>query len=500
LHKCIFYISVLLVVLVSSIRADTHLNGSYETSLDWRRDTGSYKWQLGYPWHRMELRLYTNPFRNTEFYFKTYGNLDRTYYYNKANYKYQPFQLVESHIHYTIGTKDRLDFYLFAKESRFYLGDPLLYLVNNDKDKWDNDGSTDTPNVAGSTIEMNGFLPGFGLKFFNARMFKQNVDGYGLRVYDNIINERMRIGGTATYKKWQGGINNYNLVYAFDIWFNLSKNYITAESAISETPSDYTLKNNSGAYKVEYRRSLNFSDFGFNGGNLGLIFSLRDIGKNFRAYLSKDYDNDRKFDQQGYYIETKYRFPLRAITLTYHRDYYKKHNINYSETENYFESYIEFIKDFNLKIWYKSLHQFNWDKVEITKLDGTKEMAYVQDDTWSHFFTQLEMQNSFSYVKFQFKIMNIYTEYLRYIYGVEYSINITDKLKSLNRILVADEIYRTRNTLWSQIQYDFGNNVNFYLEYGNDSYVNDDLVNDNDFVESDNVMEHKVHLYIKIGF
>lgn len=495
-------ISLLIILwLIDMLPAKTYLNGSYETSLDLYRDTGEYKWQMNYPWHRIELRFYSDPFKNIEVYFKTYGNISTTYSGRNSNYTYQFFQLAESHIHYGFGNNNnKIDIYLFAKQNRFYLGDPLFYLVNTDKDKWDWDGSTDTSRVAGASLEMEGYIPGFGLRYFNARMYEQNVDAYGLRVYDNLIKEKLRIGATATYKKWQGGVKNYNFVMASDLWFNLYKNYITIELANSETPGDYTLKEDTDAYKLEYRRNLDFLDLGLPIGDFDIIFSVRDIGEDFRAYLSKDYDEYRKYDQIGYYIETKYRVPKKAITITYHRDYYKQHTETYSETEDYFETYIEFIKDFNFKTWYKTLHQFNWEKTEVERLDGTKTMEYVQDDRWSHFFSQLEMQNPLAYVKLQFKIMNIRTEYLRYIYGVEFSVNITEKLKSLNRVLVVDEIYRTRNTLWSQIQYKFGDNTDFYLEYGNDSYVNDDLVNDNDFVESDNEMEHKIHLYIKVGF
>ncbi|MBN1898567.1 MAG: hypothetical protein JW827_07290 [Spirochaetes bacterium] len=498
--KPIINLIIILLGLPLGIQAETYLNGSYETSFDIRRDTGSYKWQLDYPWHRLELRFFTNPLESVDFFIKTYANYDHTAYGENSQYKNQLFQLAESHVHYRIGSRDRFDIFLFAKQNRFFLGDPLLNLVNNDKDKWDYDGATDTSKVAGASLEMDGFMPGFHLKFFNAHMYEQQVDGYGLRVYDDLIKEKLRLGATTTYKKWPGGLNNYNVVVAADVWFNILKNYFTVEGAKSDTPGDYTLKENDDAFKIEYRRNLDFQALGLGAGDIDLILSAREIGEHFRAYLSKEYDNDNRYDQRGYFVETKYRPPLKAVTFTYHRDYYKKHTITYSQTDDFFESYIEFINNFNLKIWYQTLHQFNWDRIQITKLDGTTQSVYLQDDRWSHLFWELTMNDEITFVKLQFKIKNIKSEYLRYIYGSEFSINITKRLKSLNRVLVVDEIYRSRNTLWSQIQYNFGPGTDFYLEYGNDSFVNNDLVNDDDFVESDNNMEHKIHLYLKVSF
>jgi hypothetical protein len=484
----------LLFLLTANIYSETYLNGSYETSFDIRK-TSSYKWAVDYPWHRLEARLYSEPIKNFSFFLKTYANVDATYEKDSTKFKREIFQLAESHLNYKIGKKDKVEFYFFANQIRFYLGDPLFYLVNTDKDKWDEDGGIGTARVAGSTIEIEGFIPNFYSKFFIAKMYRQNVDAYGARIYDNIISEKLRLGFTSTYKRWSSNPNDYNLVLASDLFFNIFKNSITFEIAKSKTPSDYSIKNDDLALKVEYRK-----DFETFLGGLNLIASYRDIGKDFRAYCSKVYDNDRKYDQKGYYFESKYRFPKKAITLTYHRDFYKKKKINYSETEDYIEGYVEFIKDINLKIYYLTTHQFNSDKVEITKLDGSKAWVYLQDDRWSHFFSQISMQDKKTLIKLQFKIRNIKTEYLQYIYGTEISINLTEKLKTLNRFLIVDEIYRTRDTFWSQLQYNFGQNTDFYLEYGNDSYVNDDLVNDKDFVESNNSMEHKIHLYVKLSF
>ncbi len=470
-----------------NLNGDTYLNGSFESSIDIQRDSNNYKWEMYNPWNRIELRFWSSPLNKTEIYAKAYGDSWRT----ENNYeRHDSFYLDEAHIGFKSGEKDNFITYLFIKECRFWLGDPLLNLVNNDYDKWDN------KNVSGVVTSISGFFPGFYSKIFGAKLFNSKVNAYGIRIYKKILENHLSVGLTSTYKDWEGDKNNYNLVYASDIWFNIKKTYFTFEIGQSITPDILNYTQNNISYKGELRKTLN----SFKLGELGIIASYRDYGKNFRAYLSKDFDNNRLFDQKGIYLETKYKVPHKAITITYHLDYWQKHFENYRIMDNYLELYIKFIKGFRFKSFYQRYSEYDWDKVTITDLNGNIEEVPLLDNVWQHFFAQLEMENKLVYVKLQFKIKNMFTDYLKYLYGVEYSINITDKLKSLNRFIIVDEVYRTRYTLFSQIQYKYSNNVDFYLGYGNESDSNDDLVNDDNFVESNRNIEHKIHLYIKASF
>ncbi len=485
-----YRVILILILLLNALNlnADISLNGAYEGSIDLYRDSNNYKWELSNPWNRVELRLWTKPVDNGEFYIKTYGDSWNTV----NNYeRHDGFYLDETHIKYKIGkSKDNIESYLFYREVKFWLGDPLLNLVNNDYDKWGD------KSVSGFTVDINGYLPGFYMKVFGARLYNSAVDGYGIRIYEKILKNILHFGATGTYKKWQGSVDNYNFVYAGDIWANILKTYLTVEFSQSKTPVILNNEEDNIAYKIELRRTLDFASVG----EFSLIGSYRDFGKNFRAYLSKDFDNNSKFDRKGFYFESKYKVPYRAITLLYHLDYWRKHYQNYSVMDNYFEIYIKFIKGFRWKSSYQRYSEYDWDKVTITTLTGETKTVDLIDNTWQHFFTQLEMENDLAYVKVQFKAKNMFTEYLKYLYGVEYSINITSKFKSLNRLIIADEIYRTRYTFFSQIQYRYSDNVNVYLGYGNENDSNDDLVNDDNFVESNNNIEHKIHLYVKAGF
>ncbi len=483
-----FFLIIFFLFSTFNVGAEIYVNGAYEGSIDLYKYSQNYRWELSNPWNRIELRLWSNPIKNSEIYSKIYGDSWNTV---NGYERHDGFYLDETHIKYRIGAeKDNFEAYLFYKEVRFWLGDPLLYLVNNDYDKWGN------KNTAGIVASVNGYIPGFYAKLFSARLYESDVDAYGARIYEKIIDGFLHFGTTTTFKKWSGGADNYNFVYASDLWLNLYRTYITAEFAQSKTPVIQNYEEDNIAYKVEARRVLDFVSIG----EFGLIGSYRDFGKNFRAYLSKDFDDNSKFDQKGFYFETKYKVPYKAITFLYHLDYWKKHYDNYSVSDNYFEVYIKFIKGFRLKSYYQRYHENAWDKVTVTTLTGETKTVDLLDNTWQHFFVQLEMENKLAYVKIQFKIKNMYSEYLKYLYGAEYSINITSKFKSLNRIVIADEIYRTRFTYFSQIQYRYSDNVNIYLGYGNENDTNDDLVNDDNFVESNNNIEQKIHLYVKASF
>ncbi len=489
-----------LLLLPLLLRADTYLNGSVESSFDVNKN-GLYQWKLDYPWTRYEARFFSGT-KNADLYAKTIANIDYTLSPSDQKYLYKTFAMAESAFHggLALPEKGHADFYIFYKQNRFFLGDPLFSLVNADKDKWDYDSLTDTSYVAGSVFESSGLLPGLWVKAFGAAMYRSSIQAYGVRLYDSIIKDALSVGATVTYKNWSAEQDAYNLVTAGDLWFNLAKTYITAEAAVSKNPSEKLIGQDNLSWKGEIRRDLNFARLGLPIGKLGFLASYRDVSKDFRAYLSKDYDDSRKYDQQGYYGEVRYFVPDRAVTFTYRRDQYKKHSVPYSETWNYGEMYVEFINNFNFLARVSSSRYLDTDKVAITLADGTPASVYQQDDTWTHAFVQLEMQNEISYVKLQSMLMNISTPYQKWVYGAEFSFNITEKLKSLNRMLIVDESFRTRSTFWSQLQYRYGEGTDLYFEYGNSSYVDNDLVNDGDFVSSDRLMEQKFHLYVKAGF
>ncbi len=485
---------ILISTCINLLNAKVSLNGSYESSFTINRDNQDYKWQAYDPYHKVSLWFFADPVKNTEFFLKTYADSEREI---NSHEKRKAVYLDEAHVKYRWGNKDFIETYLFARETRFLLGNPLINLVNNDSDKWDD------KNVSGFTYEMQGYIQGLYAKCFAAKMYELDTDTTGFRVYEKIINDKIHAGTTFAYKKWSGGKENYNVVYAGDVFFHIVNRLvkISGEYSKSKTPALITDTGDFEAYKVEFNGDMNLYKYiGNNLGDISYRLTYKNIGKDFRAYLSKEYDNDRKFDQLGYNTSIQYGFPIKAITLRYHRDNYKRHYENYKINDNQFEVYTEFIKGFRWKNYYQIYHELNTDKILIIQLDGTAKEVNFIDNTWRHYLTQLEMENKLAYVKLQFKIKNIYSIYLKYLYGVEYSIKITEKLKSINRLIIADEIYQTRKTLFSQIQYKYGDNTAFYLAYGEENDSNKDLVNDDGFVESDQGIVHKVHLYVKMDF
>lgn len=499
---------IIILTFAASMTAEVYLNGSYESSLEIQRDDWAYKWRMYNPWHRIELRFYANPLNDTDIYIKTGadGNMRTTEYTERPDFQEYDLErrdhvyLEEGHLRYKIGQKDSLETYLLAREVRFWLGDPLLFLVSTDDDKWD------WRNVTGATTELNGGIENFYMKFFLARMYYINTDAAGVRLHQKIVKDVVHSGATVTYKNWHMNKESYNLVYAADTWVNLFSFQWTTEVAQSKTQfieedlrTVTTNMENSTAVKSELRKDLDLNSIGI--GDFSLIASVRDIGEKFRASLSKKYDNDQDYDQQGIYFENKYKIPRKAITLTYHWDYYKKHVENFHETENYAETYIEFVKGFRWKNWYKINHEVNEDKIEITDENGMIKEVNSVDNKWQHVLTQLEMENQLAYVKLQFKIKNMFTDYLKHLYGIEYSIKITEKLRSINRLVICDEQYRLRKTFFSQLQFLYWENTYIYLSYGDEWDSNDDLVNDDaSFVETDKDITHVVRLYLKVDF
>jgi len=414
--------------------------------------TDHFKYDLYEVTNYSELKLWANPTNNTDIYAKL------------SNLK----DMNEAHLKYRFDESGHgFESYFFVKERRFWIDDPLLGLVNEDI-------ASDWSNAAGIRTDFWGISGINGAYIFNRPMWKDYTANIMLLKYGLTKNSRM---GFYYYKKdWGPTFSDYNRVIAAYLKMNFKGMYSALEVARSATPSDPSLKN-----------SRNFA-LGFLLDNL--YFNLQSIGQlgfsfkymNNMKYYSNQFGStwgDNENNKRLFRLNSYYKFPEKSITYTLREEYKADDDGSNAGLTTYNELYVEFIHGFSFKSFYNYYYSFG------------QNLAYPS------LFFQIEANQKNVWLRMQYKLSNINTQYLKYLYGIETSISLTKKLKGFFRIAtVAD--YRSLNThtFFGQLRYDIGNGFENYIEYGNSGHASNDLINDDGFADGSESTEN----IFKIGF
>jgi hypothetical protein len=240
-------------------------------------------------------------------------------------------------------------------------------------------------------------------------------------------------------------------------------------------------------------------------GNVIPIIALFHYGRNFRANLSNRFNmaHDKEFDRSGFFLQTSWLMPARAITLTFKdRGYWSKfrmEEVRFLEEQFfvnwwYLEAYLEFLRDITLKSWFE-----------------TTSSPY---DTWKHAFLELGVENSLGRIKFQFKVKDIgihrktydfrkaYSSGQRELLGTELIIHLSKHTQFYLRSAFGKNATGAKwMSGFYQISYKGFTNTEIYLEYGNPDHTNDDLLNDNEFADYQfRDLEHRIKLFVKMWF
>ncbi len=468
------------------------MEGFYETQFGKTYESDSFSWNMWDPNLYLETRLYGSPIKNSSFYVKFYPEKD----YEQSSQSLSV--LSEANLAFR-QDKDGRGFssILFTRESSHYwLDGSMLGIVNTGSVNNDNNGQGVrfdiwNPYNTSVTYVFSDFSQGGG------------DDIHLLRFRKSFLNKKINSGVFFLRKHYPtGGVDDYNQVIAYDLNIQTSKYYIATEFSTSTVPSDLTLSTLSKSYGLEDFYKSNFAIKsevrGFRLGSVKTGYWFINPGIFSYGNTYRNYMGDNQYNRYGYWVNSYYLIPERAITFTLNYSGSKKivpdsltiyldspYTIEIFDpiTSLYFEAYVEFVNGFKGKL------AFN------------KQDEEWQGNLYKHydFFSELSVENSLAKLLAQFKIKDLGETWEKHIAGIELGINLTDKWKLFTRGMIANDRVGSRYSLFTELQYKTSNNTELYLQYGPSYWGQYGLVNDDSFASS-GVMRKEVKLIMKGWF
>ncbi|MCK4666023.1 hypothetical protein KAU33_04715 [Candidatus Dependentiae bacterium] len=493
----ILILNLFLIILLFRLTAfpvGNRIEGYFETGFGTNKENDIYEWNMWQPNTRFELKLTGNPIGEVETFLKIYAYRN---YFDQQEYDssdYDRLEFLEGHMRFRKSSGPKgFELNFFFREKRFWIGSPLLELTQDSG--WDDKFGDNTQGVRADIWGINGFnIKLIAVDFSGGG----GEDGYIGRITRSMFNGKFILGTSYLRKNTiiiedefdtENQHEDYNQVVAGDFKISIKGIDLFAEYAESKTKLDSEVfedqEASPDAYKVEIR---NIKIGNFRTGIYNINFSYRDIGENYTNWMGKS-DND----QVGYNLNSYYLVAGFAITFTFNYDYQEEHNevqalykpemtLNTKEYF-YYESYIEFTKGFKSKLYFRN----------------GKDFWYGEEYEHNDIFSELIVENKLGFLKTQFKIKDIDSQFEKYIYGTELVINLSDKFRLFTRYLNVLELGKNRENVFVQFQYYPGSGAELFLEYGNSGYGNDGLVDDDDFISGgDN--ENRVQLIFKVWF
>lgn len=460
-----------------------NMEGLYEGQFGKTQKSDAFEWNMWDPNYYLETRLFGNPVNNSDFYIKFYADRD----YAQSEQALAVFS--EGHISFRQEKNGNgFNATLFTRESRHYwLDGSMLGMVHTGS--VNNDGN------------------GQGMRFdlwhhFNCSMtyvFSDLSQGGGddihlLRYRQSLFNNKVNTGLFFQRKHYPtGNLKDYNQVIAQDLQLRLGRYYFAIEIATSDVPSETMITNLNESYEMKDILKSNiavkfeFSGLRIGSPNLGYWFfkpGIFSYGNTYRNYMGNNQSN-----RHGYWLNSYYLIPHRAITLTL--NFHQSENMVADSINGYFDStsslysevYIEFINGFKGKIAFNKVDD---------KWHGT---LYKHND----FFSEISVENKLAKLLGQFKIKDMGETWEKFITGVELSVNLSERWRFFTRGLIVDDRIGSRFSFFTELQYRMSGNTELYLQYGPNYWGQYGLVNDDGFASS-GMMKKEVKLILKGWF
>jgi hypothetical protein len=176
-------------------------------------------------------------------------------------------------------------------------------------------------------------------------------------------------------------------------------------------------------------------------------------------YLGPQYNNQLGGggnDEEGYFINSWYLLPERAITLTAnYLNLVREVNDKKKITEFYGEIYTEYVNGFRSKFFYRDRQTRDFNSRTFTEITKNRD-----------FFAEVQVENRLAWLRLQAKLKDLQTPLEKTITSMETSVNLTEQIKIYNRFSFANDPTRLRRGLFSELQYRPSANVEMFLSYG----------------------------------
>jgi hypothetical protein len=465
-----------LAMSAPDVRAVTKLEGEYQLQLDLRKQDRIYKWDFDSnnndTFGLTQFRLFSSPVANSEAFVKVEaewnsgGNGDRR----------PQFQYREAHVRFrwpAPGEVTGAEVYLFSRQDRFWVENHLIEVVRP--------GSL-TDNGNGQGVRFNVWGPnGFAFNAIASDFSGQSNpssgaqvgaptatdDAYVLRLRREFLGRKLRTGVTYNRKvESQPGERAFTEVFAGDLRLALGTTDVLIEYAESHNKRVAGFRDgqwNLDRFRLSDTKAWMPSDAVLRAEVRAITIGLPKLGFFSVApsywFLGPDYNNQLgggNNDEEGYYINSWYLLPERAITLTAnYLNYVREVNDKKKITEFYGEIYTEYVYGFRSKFFYRDRVTRDFNNAEYTEITKNRD-----------FFTEVQVENRLAWLRIQAKLKDLWTPLKKTITSMETSINLTERMKVYNRFTFANDPTRLRRGLFSELQYRPGPNVEMFLSYG----------------------------------
>lgn len=461
----------------------TKLEGEYQLMLDARQRDRAYRWDFDFnnndTWTGAQFRLFTVPFANTEAFIKFEGDYNNS----SNNYLRPVFQYRESHLRYRWDKKTwGADTYLFQRQNRFWFERHLIEIISPGQ-------LDDSGNAQGVRLDLWG-LGDTKLTYLLSDYSGQSSPGTGsaagapvgtddahaLRLRREAFGDRMRVGFTYGRRvdRQDADASSFQEVWAEDLRLRLKQGVdLLVEYADSRArgvaqhdegsfawdhfsprhlerwlPSDGELR-----AEVRTLRAGN-PKFGY----YNVVPSLWYIGPGYTNALENFNNNafgNGGSDEQGFFLNTWYLIPARAITLT--AGYAARERLVFEQRETrrlYTEMYTEYRNGFTSKLAYID----RWDRVR-----GAVGSQITKN---RDVFAEAQVETRLAWMRVQGKLKDSGTQFQKELASLETSVNLTRNVKLYSRFTFGNDPARLRKGIFSQIQYRPRGNMEVFLEYG----------------------------------
>ena len=484
---------ILLFFLQSSVvLCSINMEGFYEGQFGKTYESDSFEWNMWDPNFYLETRLYGNPIKNSDFYIKFYPDKD----YEQSERSLSV--LSEGHIGFR-QDKNRNGFstILFTRESNHYwLDGSILGIVNTGS--VNNDGN-------GQGVRFDLWHAHNGSMTYVFSDFSQGGgdDIHLFRYRQSFLNNKVNTGMFLLRKHYPtGNLEDYNQVIACDLRIYSGRYSLTTEFAFSDVPGDSLITELNNSYQAEdFLKSNVALKTEIKGLRVGSSkFGHWFFTPGFFSYgdTYRNYMGDNQSNSYGYWLNSYYLIPERAVTLilnysqsqkmvaetiTVFSDSLYSKDIFDPTTSIYAGMYIEFVNGFKGKI------AFN------------KKDEEWQGQLYKHYdlFSELSVENNLAKLLAQFKIKDLGETWEKYITGIELSINLTDRWRFFTRGMITNDRVGSRYSLFTELQYRTSGNTELYLQYGPSNWGQYGLVNDDGFA-STGTMKKEIKLIMKGWF
>ncbi len=511
--KIVILACLLLPALFASVAAQNNLSGYWEGAFGGSRVNDEHPWNLWRPNQLFEFDFTGNVAEGAEVRLKFGARWDRD-----NSPELQPgFLFREGHLKYRHDESGRgFEALIFARERRFWVGNHLLNLIDENSVSSDNnaqgyrlDGWRDDWNV---TYILSDFS---NQEDHSTPELEGTDDAHIVRLTRRFGDKGSYFGGTYLRKNY-GKVDSlyskqFNEVRSADFqWItdavDFSAEFADTRVPAEDIPNDGWHKDawkygklgqsldrffpRNTAFRAEFR---NVTVGNHRYGHYTITGGYWNIGSDYRNYQGSDATN-----RIGHFFHTFYRVPQRAVTYTlstgaerlrasklfaFDGDDRPLYTSNPRSWLNQ-NLYVEFINGFKFS--------FSHNRAE----DRFNGRDYKHHD-WVF---ELIVENRLAWMKTQFKIKDWDTQQEKRIFGLETTINLTGSLKWYNRYLVADDAIEARSMLFTQLQYRPHDNVEVLFGYGPENYGDwGELTNDADF-ETGGKMRDEFKLLLKTWF